>query len=281
MKLKFTKMHGAGNDFIVLDGIHQQLDLSAAQWRALADRHFGVGADQILVVEAAQNPAADFRYRIFNADGGEVEQCGNGARCFVRFVHDKKLTQKTEITVETMCGLITPRLETNGQVTVNMGAPRTAPAQIPFDSEGLQPQTQHEDQLWPLGVAGEVVQLSLVSMGNPHAVQVVADVETAPVAVQGPLIEHHPRFPQRVNAGFMQIIDRHQIALRVWERGAGETLACGTGACAAVVAGIRRGLLDSPVQVRTRGGTLGIAWDGDAVWLTGPAVTVFEGEITL
>jgi len=281
MKIKFTKMHGAGNDFVVLDGIHQTIQFSPAQWQALADRHFGIGADQLLLVEKAQHPDADFRYRIFNADGGEVEQCGNGARCFVRFVHDKKLTHKTAIQVETMCGLITPRLEANGQVTVNMGAPRTAPAQIPFDSDGLQAQTQHQDQLWPLGVDGAVVQLSLVSMGNPHAVQVVADVEAAPVTTQGPLIEQHPRFPQRVNAGFMQIIDRHQIALRVWERGAGETLACGTGACAAVVAGIRCGLLDSPVRVRTRGGELSIVWDGDAVHLTGPAVTVFEGEIEL
>ena len=281
MKIKFTKMHGAGNDFVVLDGIHQTIQFSPAQWQALADRHFGVGADQLLLVEKAQHPDADFRYRIFNADGGEVEQCGNGARCFVRFVHDKKLTHKTAIKVETMCGLITPRLEANGQVTVDMGTPRTAPAQIPFDSEGLQAQVQHQDQLWPLGVAGEVVQLSLVSMGNPHAVQVVADVDAAPVTTQGPLIEHHPRFPQRVNVGFMQIIDRHQIALRVWERGTGETLACGTGACAAVVAGIRRGLLDSPVLVRTRGGELSIVWEGDAVHLTGPAVTVFEGEIEL
>ncbi len=281
MKIKFTKMHGAGNDFVVLDGIHQTIQFSPAQWQALADRHFGVGADQLLLVEKAQHPDADFRYRIFNADGGEVEQCGNGARCFVRFVHDKKLTHKTAIKVETMCGLITPRLEANGQVTVDMGTPRTPPAQIPFDSEGLQAQVQHQDQLWPLGVAGEVVQLSLVSMGNPHAVQVVADVDAAPVTTQGPLIEHHPRFPQRVNVGFMQIIDRHQIALRVWERGTGETLACGTGACAAVVAGIRRGLLDSPVLVRTRGGELSIVWEGDAVHLTGPAVTVFEGEIEL
>lgn len=283
MKIKFTKMHGAGNDFVVLDGIHQTLNFSTAQWQQLADRHFGVGADQILVVESAQNAGADFRYRIFNADGGEVEQCGNGARCFVRFVHDKKLTDKTSITVETLCGLITPRLEANGQVTVNMGAPRVQPEQVPFDVTGLQPETQHQDQLWPLGVGGEVVQLSVVSMGNPHAVQVVVDAEMAPVTLQGPLIEHHPRFPQRVNVGFMQILDRHHIVLRVWERGSGETLACGTGACAAVVAGIRRGLLDSPVRVSTRGGALEIAWAGAEapVLLTGPAVTVFEGEMEL
>lgn len=281
MKLKFTKMHGAGNDFIVLDGIQQKLDLSAAQWKMLADRHYGIGADQILVVERPHDPTADFRYRIYNADGGEVEQCGNGARCFVRFVHDKKLTTKTSISVETLCGRITPRLEPNGLVTVDMGNPRVLPEQVPFDTTGLQPKVQHQDHLWPLEVAGESVQMSVVSMGNPHAVQVVPHAETAPVALHGPLIENHARFPQRVNAGFMQIIDRQHIILRVWERGAGETLACGTGACAAVVAGIRRGLLESPVQVSTRGGNLEIAWDGGAVLLTGPAVTVFEGEIEI
>ena len=281
MKIKFTKMQGAGNDFVVLDGTHQTLNVSVAQWRKLADRHFGVGADQILVVERSHNPTADFRYRIFNADGGEVEQCGNGARCFVRFVHEKKLTDKTAITVETMRGLIAPHLEPNGQVTVDMGPPWVLPEQVPFDCAGLQPETQHQDQLWPLGIAGDVVQLSVVSMGNPHAVQVVPNLDVAAVTTQGALIENHPRFPQRVNAGFMQIIDIHHIALRVWERGAGETLSCGTGACAAVVAGIRRGLLESPVRVSTRGGDLEVVFEGGSVMLTGPAVTVFEGEIEI
>ncbi|MBK9161260.1 MAG: diaminopimelate epimerase [Nitrosomonadales bacterium] len=277
MLLKFTKMHGAGNDFIVLDGIRQHIELAPEQLRLLADRHFGVGCDQILLVEkAAQHKEADFRYRIFNADGGEVEQCGNGARCFVRFVHDRKLSPKREIVVETHSGLISPRLEEDGRVTVNMGAPVFEAALIPFHggsgaaSEALE-------------VAGETLQISAVSMGNPHAVQVVADVESAPVARLGPLIEQHPRFPRRVNAGFMQVIDRHHIRLRVYERGSGETLSCGTGACAAVVAGIRRGLLDSPVNVVTRGGTLSIAWGGDGtpVLMTGPAITVFEGEINI
>lgn len=276
MTLRFTKMHGAGNDFAVLDGIRQSVALTPEQIRLLADRHFGVGCDQILLVEKPQHPDADFRYRIFNADGSEVEQCGNGARCFVRFVHDKKLTHKREIVVETKSGLISPRLEEDGRVTVNMGAPIFEPARIPFisDSEALEQ---------PLEVGGNAIHITAVSMGNPHAVQVVSDAESAPVATQGPLIEHHPRFPKRVNAGFMQIMDRRHIRLRVYERGAGETLACGTGACAAVVAGIRRGLLDEQVNVATHGGTLTIRWAGaeQPVMMTGPAVTVFEGEINL
>ncbi|MFA9216379.1 MAG: diaminopimelate epimerase [Sphingomonadaceae bacterium] len=287
MKLKFTKMHGAGNDFVVIDAINQQIDFSAAQWRLLGDRRFGVGADQILLVERSPDPACDFRYRIFNADGGEVEQCGNGSRAFVKFVTEKGLTTQRSIKVETKAGVITPRLELDGSITVDMGAPILEPGRVPFDAEGLQGTPQGRDTLWPLmlelGGARETVLISAVSMGNPHAVQVVADVDTAPVELTGPLIEHHARFPNRVNAGFMQIVDRHHIRLRVFERGAGETLACGTGTCAAVVAGIRRGLLDSPVQVEARGGQLAIAWDGEGqpVWLTGPAVTVFEGEIEI
>lgn len=276
MLLKFTKMHGAGNDFVVLDGVRQPIELSPEQLRLLADRHFGVGCDQILLVEKAQHPEADFRYRIFNADGGEVEQCGNGARCFMRFVHDQKLTSKREIVVETHSGLITPRLEQDGRVTVNMGAPIFEPARIPFNG-GSGAVSE------PLEVAGETLDISALSMGNPHAVQVVEDIERAPVGKHGPLIEHHTRFPKRVNAGFMQVMDRHHLRLRVYERGSGETLSCGTGACAAAVAGIRRGLLDSPVNVATRGGALTIAWDGDdtAVLMTGPAITVFAGEINL
>jgi diaminopimelate epimerase len=287
MKLKFTKMHGAGNDFIVIDAINQQVALAPEQWRRLADRRFGIGADQILVVERANEPGIDFRYRIFNNDGGEVEQCGNGSRAFVRFVRDKGLTSERSIRVRTMSGVIAPRLEEDGSVTVDMGAPRLNPAEVPFDAAGLSARAEGEDRLWPLdleaaGGARQVL-VSVVSMGNPHAVQVVADADTAPVEQTGPLIEHHPRFPKRVNAGFMQVVDRHHIRLRVYERGVGETLACGTGACAAVVAGIRRGLLDSPVQVSARGGELSIAWagDGQPVFLSGPAVTVFEGEIEL
>jgi diaminopimelate epimerase len=276
MKLKFTKMHGLGNDFVVLDGISQAVNLSGEQFRFLADRHFGVGCDQILLVERPSGSSADFRYRIFNADGGEVEQCGNGARCFVRFVHDKGLTQKTEISVETASGIIYPRLEADGQVTVNMGAPRFEPAQIPFVAP-------RRALTYPLPVDDQIMDISALSMGNPHAVLVVHDVDSAPVAEQGPLIENHLAFPSRVNAGFMQIVDRGRIRLRVFERGSGETLACGTGACAAAVAGITRGMLDKEVRVSTRGGELTIRWEGEGqpVWMTGPAETVFEGEINL
>lgn len=276
MKLKFSKMHGLGNDFVVLDGVRQQVSLSPEQLVYLADRHFGVGCDQILLVEKATQPGIDFRYRIFNADGGEVEQCGNGARCFVRFVHDQGLTDKRQIRVETLKGTIEPRLEADGNVTVDMGEPRFLPAEIPFMAD--------EDVIIHLlDVADETLETTVVSMGNPHAVQVVDDVETHPVGQHGPLIERHERFPKRVNAGFMQIVDRHSIKLRVYERGSGETMACGTGACAAAVAGIRRGLLDSPVRVTTRGGDLSIAWGGlgRPVLMTGPAVTVFSGEIEL
>lgn len=281
MKLTFTKMHGAGNDFIVVDAIHQDVNLSAEQWRRLADRRFGIGADQILVVERPVSEGVDFRYRIFNSDGGEVEQCGNGARAFARFVSDKGLSGERSIRVETMKGIIAPRLEDDGSVTVDMGAPRLDPAEVPFDSAGLGGRAEGEDSTWPLPLDGTTVFLSVVSMGNPHAVQVVDDVDSAPVETMGPAIETHPRFPNKVNAGFMQVVDRHHIRLRVFERGSGETLACGTGACAAVVAGIRRGLLDSPVRVAARGGELSIAWAGagQPVYLSGPAVTVFEGEV--
>jgi diaminopimelate epimerase len=287
MKLKFTKMHGAGNDFIVIDAINQAVDFTPARWQRLADRRFGVGADQILVVERSANPACDFRYRIYNNDGGEVEQCGNGSRAFVKFVVEKGLTTRSAISVETMAGVIAPRLEADGSVTVDMGAPVLEAAAVPFDSAGLAGQAEGRDTLWPLaldlpGDAGRVL-VSAVSMGNPHAVQVVADVDAAALEQSGPLIERHARFPRRVNAGYMQVLGRHHIKLRVYERGAGETLACGTGSCAAVVAGIRRGLLDSPVKVSARGGELSVSWagEGQPVWLTGPAVTVFEGEIEL
>ncbi|MCA1326132.1 diaminopimelate epimerase [Herbaspirillum sp. alder98] len=283
MKIKFTKMHGAGNDFVVLDATRTPMTLSPAQWKFIADRHFGIGADQMLVVERAQHEGIDFRYRIYNADGGEVEQCGNGARAFVKYVTDKGLTDKRAIRVETMSGVIEPRLEDDGRITVDMGTPILEPQQVPFDNTGLAGRSEGVDTLWPLDVGDDSILISVVSMGNPHAVQVVADSEAAPVLTQGPLIEHHPRFPKRVNAGFMQVVDRHHVNLRVFERGAGETLACGTGACAAVVAGIRRGLLDSPVAVQTHGGVLSIAWNGagQPVLMTGPAVSVFEGEIEL
>jgi len=277
MPLRFTKMHGLGNDFVVLDGINQDIELTPAQYRFLADRHFGVGCDQILLVGRSTRPDVDFRYRIFNADGGEVQQCGNGARCFVRFVHEKGLTGKREIRVETASGIIVPRLEDDGQVTVDMGPPRFEPAEIPFvaDARAL---TYVLDDL-PFSP----VELFAVSMGNPHAVLETCNVDSAPVAEWGPLIERHPRFPQRVNVGFMQLVHRRAIRLRVFERGSGETLACGTGACAAAVAGMARGLLDDTVQVQTRGGSLTIRWrgEGEPVYMTGPAATVFEGEITL
>jgi len=259
-------MQGAGNDFVVLDATKQPIELAPAQLARLADRHFGVGADQILLVERARTPGADFRYRIFNADGGEVEQCGNGARCFVKFVRARGLTSKREIRVETRGGIIGPRLEADGEVSVDMGAPKLA-----------------SPLLQEIQVEGILVKVAILSMGNPHAVQVVADVERAPVTTQGPLIERHARFPEGVNAGYLQILGRHRIALRVWERGAGETLSCGTGACAAAVAAIAQGLADSPVRVDTRGGTLTISWAGgdNAVWMKGPAETAFEGSLEL
>lgn len=339
MKLRVTKMHGAGNDFVVIDGTAAGAPaLSLAQWRWLADRHVGVGADQILIVEkptAAQVAAAgagglDFVYRIINADGEEVEQCGNGARCFVRFVHEQGLTQKTRIRVLTKGGIIAPQLMPDGTVEVDMGPPRFEPATLPFTAEGLVPVPAGNTVLWPLllgetlagsssaascaagttvgtgadrsggagraaavaasgsaagnGAADGIVRrVGLVSMGNPHAVQVVPDAATAPVAQEGPLIERHVRFPKRVNAGFMQVVSRHEIVLRVHERGAGETLACGTGACAAVVSGMQQGLLDSPVRVRVPGGTLTIGWNGpgQSVFLAGPAVTVFSTEVEI
>lgn len=291
MRIRFTKMQGAGNDFVVLDETRGRLGLSTAQYRWLADRHFGVGADQILTVRPAPTPDVDFEYVIHNADGAEVEQCGNGARCFARFVHDQGLTPKDTIRVQTLGGVIEPRLTADGRVTVDMGAPVFDLPRIPFDATGLTPEPSGSWQKWPLDLAANAqaatVFVATVSMGNPHAVQVVDDVEHAPVLTQGLLIEHHPRFPRRVNAGFMQVLDRTHIKLRVWERGAGETLACGTGACAAVVAGIRLGLLDARVDVQTRGGVLTIEWagashDGAAsVMMTGPATTVFQGEIEL
>lgn len=276
MKLKFTKMHGLGNDFVVLDAMTRRLRLDSRQLRLIADRHFGIGCDQILQVEAPRQADTDFYYRIFNADGGEVEQCGNGARCFVRYVHDQGLSRKTEIRVGTLGGVIVPRLEGDGQVTVDMGAPVFEPSQIPFDV-GKRALT------YPLELDAKIIEINVLSIGNPHAVQIVPDVESAPVGSEGPLIERHVRFPRRVNAGYMQVVDRGHIRLRVFERGAGETLACGTGACAAVVAGIMRGLLDSRVLVTTRGGDLVISWagEGQPVMMTGPAVTVFEGEVEI
>ena len=284
MRLRFTKMQGAGNDFIVLDGIGQRLDLDAQRLRLLADRRFGVGADQILVVEASPDASADFRYRIFNADGSEVEQCGNGARCFVKFVHQVGLTRSRVIRVLTAGGRIEPRLEDDGTVSVDMGAPDFRAAACSLDTSGLQARSQGAAALWPLSLGGHDVPVCVVSMGNPHAVQFVDDVDAAPVASLGPLLERHPRFARGVNAGFAQVLDRKALRLRVWERGAGETLACGTGACAAAVAGMRMGLLDSPVQVHARGGVLGIEWngaDGGHVRMIGPAEKVFDGEIEL
>ena len=274
MKLKFTKMHGLGNDFVVLDATHAPIDLSAAQLRHIADRRFGIGCDQILQVEKPRIAGTDFYYRIFNADGGEVEQCGNGARCFVRYVHDHGLTAATEIRVGTVSGVIVPRLEKDGSVTVDMGAPEFEPARIPFHAPQRAP-------TYALEVGGRSIEINALSMGNPHAVQFVADVDVAPVAAEGAQIECHPRFPKRVNAGYVQVVDRSHIRLRVFERGAGETLACGTGACAAVVAGRQRGLLDAQVNVTTRGGKLSILWEGEGspVLMTGPAVSVFEGEL--
>ncbi len=281
MKLRFTKMQGAGNDFVMLNGVAQDIRLSREQLRRLADRRFGVGADQILLVEPSKRDGVDFRYRIFNSDGGEVEQCGNGARCFVQFVRDQGLTDKSIIRVETLSGIIEPRLQEDGEVTVDMGVPGFEPEGVPFKMEGLAPLVEQDDRLWPLQADGDAAHYSVLSMGNPHAVRIVDDVAHAPVASVGPRIERLGRFPQHVNVGFMQVLDAHHVRLRVWERGVGETLACGTGACAAVVAGIRRGRLQSPVSVATPGGVLTIEWQEQAVLMTGPAVTVFAGEIEI
>lgn len=284
MRLRFTKMQGAGNDFVVLDGTRTPIELSAEQARALGDRRFGVGADQILVVEPSRKPGVDFRYRIYNGGSGdEVEQCGNGARCFVRFVHDKGLSRRPTIKVETMNRLLELRAQPDGRVTVDMGAPGFDLAQVPFEPRGLVPREVQGFALWPIEVGGQRIEFAVLSMGNPHAVQIVDDVDTAPVATEGPLIEAEVHFPRKVNAGFMQVLGRNRIRLRVFERGAGETLACGTGACAAVVSGIRRGLLDRRVDVEARGGLLTIEWAGGTspVLMTGPAETVFEGEIEL
>jgi diaminopimelate epimerase len=276
MLLKFTKMHGLGNDFVVFDAIHQRVELTADQVRFIADRRFGVGCDQLLLVEQSRSKDAEFRYRIFNADGSEVEQCGNGARCFARFVTDKSLTRNRSIPVETARGLIVLNLQDDGQVTVNMGVPQLAPASLPFVAEA-------QAKNYALDVEGQSVQIAAVSMGNPHAVLRVDDVNTAPVERLGPKIESHVRFPRRVNVGFMQIVNRGHINLRVYERGAGETLACGTGACAAVVAGIVQGWLDHEVTVKLPGGELVIRWQGgdNPLYMTGPATAVFEGQIEL
>ena len=284
MRLKFTKMQGAGNDFVVLDGTRAPVELSCEQIQKLGDRRFGVGADQILMVERSTVPGIDFGYRIFNGGSGEeVEHCGNGARCFVRYVSDHGLSDKRTLRVATLNNVLELRLQEDGRVTVDMNAPVFDLARVPFDSAGLSAGEPGAFPLWPLDVGGEIAPVAVLSMGNPHAVQLVADVDTAAVAHLGPAVERHARFPRHVNAGFMQIVDRTHIRLRVHERGAGETLACGTGACAAVVAGIRLGLLDARVEVDARGGRLTIEWQGDEhhVLMTGPAETVFEGEIEL
>ncbi len=273
--LKFSKMHGLGNDFIVIDAINQQVDLSAAQIQFLADRHFGIGCDQLLLVETASTDKVDFKYRIFNADGSEVEQCGNGVRCFARFVRDKGLTNKDTIAVETASGVIYPSLQINGDVRVDMSLPRFSPTDIPFIVE-------QQAQTYPLPLAdGQIKEISAVSVGNPHAVMIVDSIETADVETSGPMIESHAQFPDRVNVGFMEIVNSSQIKLRVYERGTGETKACGTGACAAVVSGIQRGLLQRQVKVSLLGGELTIEWPDEqsSVWMTGPATQVFDGEI--
>lgn len=290
-RLRFTKMHGAGNDFIVIDATRQDIrSITPTIWRKLAHRQLGIGADQILLVEQSNLPDVDFKYRILNADGGEVEQCGNGSRCFVRFVHEEGLSNKDQIRVEVRNGLLTLKRLTNGYVEVDMGSPVFAPHDIPFDPSGLTSKQELHETLYALPLSrnsgAHADWIAAVSMGNPHAVQVVEDIDSAPVLTDGALIESHPAFPNRVNAGFMQVIDRHSIRLRVYERGAGETLSCGTGACAAAVSGIRRGLLDSPVKVSTRGGELEILWDGfqnphAPVLMRGPTQTVYRGEIDL
>lgn len=281
MRIKFSKMHGLGNDFVVIDAISQKLRLTPEKIRFIADRHFGIGCDQILLVEIPESSAVDFRYRIFNADGGEVENCGNGARCFARFVRDRKLTGKRIIKVETASGIIELNVQDDEQVSVNMGAPRLEPEQIPFTGENKS--VIERAVIYPLTIDGKTLQISAVSMGNPHAVHLVDSVKTAEVEKLGPLIENHPQFPARVNAGFMQIVSRNEINLRVYERGAGETLACGTGACAAVVTGRLRGLLNENVKVNLPGGSLQIQWPHEAspVIMTGPAEFVFHGQIKL
>ncbi|OWQ90401.1 diaminopimelate epimerase [Roseateles aquatilis] len=291
MKLRFTKMHGAGNDFVVLDATRTPMSLTPEQLRRVADRRFGVGCDQVLVIEGSTTPGVDFGYRIFNADGSEVEQCGNGSRCFVRYVVDKGLTDKHTVRVQTVNKILELRLREDGRVTVDMGAPVFDLPQVPFDPKGVTPRRENGFALWPLALGdGITAEVAVLSMGNPHAVQRVDDVDHAPVGLVGPLVEHHERFPRRVNAGFMQVLSRSEVKLRVFERGSGETLACGTGACAAVVAGIRLGWLDDSVEVHTRGGDLRIEWAGlvpggpgleASVHMTGPAQTVFEGEIEL
>jgi len=284
MQLSFTKMQGAGNDFVVIDATRAPFRATPEQLRRLGDRRFGVGADQILVVEASDTPEVDFRYRIFNNSGDEVEHCGNGARCLVRFVHDKGLSAKKTLRVQTVNNLLELRLQADGRVTVDMNRPVFELARIPFDASGLAARKLGGFELWPLALpGGATAEVAVLSMGNPHAVQIVADVDAAPVATLGPQVEQHPRFARKVNAGFMQIIARDAARLRVFERDAGETLACGTGACAAVVAGIRLGLLDAAVEVHTRGGLLRIEWAGgdSHVLMTGPAETVFEGSIAL
>jgi diaminopimelate epimerase len=279
----FTKMQGAGNDFVVLDGVRQSIDLTPERARALADRHFGIGADQVLLVEDPLDPSADFRYRIFNADGGEVEHCGNGARCFVRFVHDQGLSRRNPLRAEIATGLLVLREADDGSVSVDMGQTAFTPDRLAFDATGLETRSVFADTLYGLDLQDEASPLwcSLVAISNPHAVTLVDDADTFPVGRIGPAIEGHRRFARRVNAGFMQVLDRHHIRLRVYERGAGETLACGTGACAAAVAGIRRGLLDSPVRVDTRGGVLHIDWNGKALHMSGPATTVFHGQVDI
>ncbi len=282
MKLRFTKMHGQGNDFVMLNGIAQNISLTPAQIRRIANRNFGVGCDQLLLVGKTALPDVDFRYRIFNSDGGEVEQCGNGTHCFAQFVRDEGLTDKNVIRVETMKGIISPSMGADGVVTTDMGAPRFLPREIPFVADGDSGDSVDSIK-YPLDVGGQIVMVGVASMGNPHAVQIVDDVDRAPVREMGPLIEHHPRFPQRVNAGFMQVLSRDHVKLRVWERGAGETLACGTGACAAVVTGIRFGLLSNKVSVTARGGELTVTWDAvhanAPVLMAGKPTLVFRGEI--
>ncbi|NHB57906.1 diaminopimelate epimerase [Acinetobacter shaoyimingii] len=276
MLLEFTKMHGLGNDFMVIDLISQRAYLDATIIRRLADRHFGIGFDQLLIVESPDLPNVDFKYRIFNADGSEVEQCGNGVRCFARFVHDRQLTNKTKFKVQTKAGIVEPELGQNGWVRVNMGYPKFLPAEIPFAAD--EPEVLYDLEL----AEDQQLKIDVVNMGNPHAVTVVPDVLTADVAKIGPQVESHTRFPERVNAGFMQIIDENNVRLRVFERGVGETLACGTGACAAAVSGMRRGLLSSKVKVELAGGSLFIEWrEGDVVWMTGPTATVYEGRLDL